>query len=185
MIQVSPENKTFRGIIKVVIGSSYLFRGEVLMAAETGMEATSVVFSSESLVVRMIWYRMMSAAERWQGHLYRSEAILKEAFLLLDSLEPNDVPPKFLLHLVMAWILYFSNNVERAFIYVTDALKYLDQAEFVWEIVEGNYLLALIHMAKGEPERAAQCIPRSSPRAELRETHTLLPLPMSSVHAST
>ncbi len=155
--RISPANKSFTGMIGVIIGSSYLFRGDLSFASQAGLDVMSAVRSSESLLVEMMWFRLMAAVERWQGHLYRAEAILKDGFSVLERTRFRDAPLGCLLNFEMAWICYFQNNLNDALDYTTKALAFLDEAGFAWEIVEANFLLSLIYLARGEAEGVSKC----------------------------
>lgn len=155
--RISPANKSFAGMIGVIIGSSHLFRGELSLAGQASLNVMSAARSSESLLVEMMWFRLMAAIERWQGHLHRAEAILNDGFSVLERTRFRDAPLGCLLNFEMAWIRYFQDGLDDALDYATKALAFLTEAGFAWEIVEANFLLSLILLARGEAERASRC----------------------------
>jgi LuxR family transcriptional regulator, maltose regulon positive regulatory protein len=149
--------KTFiPGMMKVIVGSAYLFRGDLKEAGETARDATTTVLSSDSLFVKILWFRLMAAVERWQGRLRAAEAVLENGFSFLEQKGLSDSSVKFLLQFEPAWICYHRNELERAHDYAGAALKYLDQSGFVHEIVTGNFLLSIVLLAQGEVEAAAR-----------------------------
>jgi LuxR family transcriptional regulator, maltose regulon positive regulatory protein len=150
-------DKTFLpGMTKVIIGSSYFFRGEMLRASEKAYEATTTVLSSNSLFVTMLWFRLMAGVERWQGHLHGAEAALDKGFSFLRQKGLSDSPLSSILCFEMAWVAYERNDLERALDYLNTALKYLDQAGFSNEIATGYFLRSLILLGRGETEDAGR-----------------------------
>ncbi len=157
LAHISRENKSFAGMVEVIIGASRLFRGELSLAYEVVKKATSTVLSCDSFFIKMLWFRLMAEVERLQGHLHRAEAILGEGFELLERAEMHDSPVRCFLYFGMGWVHYLQNDIGRAFDFTSKSLKYLDQTGFAWEIVEDNFLLGLLHAARGEAEGVSEC----------------------------
>jgi len=158
--EISPENEDLSAIIRTISRSSHMYRGDMRLASEALREASAAVFSCRSPLAKMIWGRTMAAAERFQGHLRQSEVVLKEAFPFLERSNLSAGPLEFMLYLPMAWISYMRNNLAKAAEYTTAVLKYVEQTRFVYEISDGNYLLALIHLARGEADKVEPCVLR-------------------------
>ena len=152
--RISLEKTFLPGMLKVIIGSSYFFRGEMARASQAAREAMTTVLSSNSLFVTMLWFRLTAGVERWQGHLRGAEAQLEKGFLFLRQKGLLDSPLSSILCFEMAWVTYQRNDLDRALDYVSIALKYLDQASFSNEIATGYFLLSLIRLARGEADEA-------------------------------
>src|SRR5208283_2427383 len=104
------------------------------------------------LWARMLWFRVAATAERMQGHLHRSEAILTGAFEFLQQKGLSHAPVRFVLYLPLAWILYHRNDLDGALKRATDAAAYWEHVRFVRDMLEGNLLLSLIYSARGDKE---------------------------------
>ncbi len=154
LARISLEKTFLPGTIKVIIGSSYFFRGEMARASQTAREAMTTVLSSNSLFTTMLWFRLTAGVERWQGHLRGAEAALEKGFLFLRQKGLSESPLSSILCFEMAWVAYQRNDLDKALDYVSIALKYLDQAGFSNEIATGYFLLSLIRLARGEAEEA-------------------------------
>ena len=155
---ISPENKVFSGYIKVLIALSYILQGNPTLANAALKEASVMIFASKSMWARILWFKFIATVERMQGNLRRSEAILQQAFEFLERKGLSDTPLKFILYLPLAWISYHYNNLDKALEYATIALKYGERVRFARDIIEGNLLLSLIHLANKETEKANQCM---------------------------
>lgn len=156
--QISLEKTFLPGMIKVVIGSTYFFRGEMLKASETAREATTTVLSANSLFVTMLWFRLTAGVERWQGHLHGAEAFLEKGFSFLRQKGLAESSLSSILCFEMAWVAYQRNDLTKALDHVNTALKYLDQAGFSNEIATGYFLLSLIQLALGRAEEAGRSV---------------------------
>ncbi len=157
---ISHENRFFSGYIKVAVSLSHFLRGNPPLASETLKEASGIIFSSKSIWARMFWYKNMADVERVQGHLYRSEAILGEAFRSFDEKGLFHTPLKLLLYLPMAWIWYLRNDLEKALVYAERGLEYAHHSQFTRDYMEGNYLLGLLWSALNRPDEVERCIDR-------------------------
>lgn len=149
----SPENRFSYSLIKSMLYSFRHFdQGSLPSASNPNplQEALTTISSSESVWAKITWFRSMAIIERWQGHLHRSEAILRDAFQFLDRKGLSDTHFKFALDLPMAWIFYFRNDLEKALEYANIALRYTEPVTDTIDIVEGSLLLAYIHQAMGE-----------------------------------
>ncbi len=158
---ISSENRQFAGYIGICIAMGQLIRGNPVMAGEALREASTAIFSSESLWARMLWFRYSAMVEGTQGHLHRSEALLKEALEMLDRRGLSESPLKSSLYLPMAWIAYYRNDLHGAQEYVVSAMAFGEQATFVRDVVDGWLLLLLIRLARGEPEEAARSVQKA------------------------
>jgi LuxR family maltose regulon positive regulatory protein len=152
--RVSPENMVFPGMIKIMIGSSYLFQGDVLRAGETAREASGTFSSSESILVRMLWIRLMAATERLKGHLHVAADTLEKGFELLERMGGRHVPASYVLHSAIAWVHYMRNDLNKASEHVSKTLSLLEAAGSIWESIETRFLAALTHIARSEFEKA-------------------------------
>ncbi len=157
---MSPEDKGFSAIVRVMSLSSHIHRGNMRLAGEALRDVSSAVFSSGNLLAKMIWFQTVAKTEMFQGRLSQAEAVVREGFLFLDRSNLSGSPLRPMLHLAMAWICYMRNDLARAMEYALTTLKYAEQTRFVYEINDGNYLLALIYLAGGETEKAEQCARR-------------------------
>ncbi len=155
---ISSQNGQFAGYIKFPISLSYLLDGMPSAACATLREAQPLLFSSQSIWPRTLWFRMMAGAERMRGHLCRSEAILSEAFELLQQKEMAEAPMRFILYMPMAWVAYHHNELDKAFEYALGATEYGKRASYTRDRLEGLLVLALTHLARGEKEEAAVSI---------------------------
>ncbi len=147
-------------IVKMFVVSSYHHQGELGLACQALDESAPTFLSSKRPLDAVYWHRIKAALERFQGRLSRSQAVLEDAFLFLDRRGLSKVAPKFLLYLPMAWNSYLRNDLEKALEYATISLKYVGQTGYVYEISEVNYLLALVHLGRGELEKTQQCMRR-------------------------
>ncbi len=158
--RISPRKTFLPGMIKVIIGSCYLFRGDIIQAAETAIEATTTVLSSDSLFVKMVWFRLMGRVETWRGRLRRAEAVLERGFSFLEQQGLSDSSCAFFFRFDMAWIYYFRNDLKEAYDHASTALRYLDQSGLAMDVVTGDFLLGLILLALGDSEGANGCAQR-------------------------
>ncbi len=151
---ISPENKISPGHIKILIASSHILQGRPLAASNALKEALPLIISSGTSWGRVFWYRSAATVERMQGGLRRSEAILQEAFDFLKGKGLSASPVRFLLYLPAAWACYHRNDLGKALEYAKDAATYAEQVRFVTDAIEGNLLLSLICVGKGDTEGA-------------------------------
>ena len=174
--RVSPTSRTLSGI-GMLIPFRHFYRGEMVTAGEALDETAKVVFTSGRRLDRAIWFRVMAMVERFQGRLFRSEAVLNEA---LPHISENSIesggPLEFMVNLPMAWILYLRNDVDKAMEYASTALRYVEQTRFLYELLDGNYLLSLIHLARHETDKADRCAQRMRWAARAAGTPELLGL---------
>ena len=154
---ISPANKPFAGWIKILVSLSYMFDGRPSASEAALKEASSLVFPSANWFTKILWFRMVAGTERVRGRLRRSEAILRQAFELIEQKAMSDTSLKFLLYLPMAWVAYHRNDLEKALEYATGAARYGERTAFRRDNVEGNLLLSLIHLARGDEEEERRC----------------------------
>ncbi len=151
---ISKENELFISYIKIFMAWSYLLKGDLALSDSVLREASSIVFSSWSQWVRMVWYRSVSMVERMRGNLHRAETILQEAFALLDSSGLSDTPLKFMLYMPMAWVCYHRNDLDNARYYALGAARYGERSAFTRDLLESNLLLTLVCMGQGDTSGA-------------------------------
>jgi LuxR family transcriptional regulator, maltose regulon positive regulatory protein len=158
--RVSPNSRTLAGI-GMLIPFKHFYRGEMVAADEALDETASVVFSSGRRLDRAIWFRVKAMVERFQGRLSGSEAVLDEALPCIkdDGIESGD-PLEFMINLPRAWLFYLRNDIGKAMEHGSAALKYVEQSRFLYELIDGNYLMALIHLARRDTEKASRCVQR-------------------------
>ena len=160
MHKSSPGDKFLSGITKVTMARCHLLQGNLGTAAETLREASATVLSSENTYVRMLWSKVMSDVERWQGRLHRAEAVLGDSFLFLEQKQLSDSPMQFMYYLPMAWLFYYRNDLEKALEYGIIALRNAEQGRATAFVVEGNILLLFIYAALGDAENEDRCAQR-------------------------
>ncbi|MBT8338721.1 MAG: hypothetical protein HKP58_05475 [Desulfatitalea sp.] len=152
---LSQENKLYSGLIKIIIAGTHLFQGSMSLADLQLKDASSDIFSTESVWGRMIWSKLTATSNRFQGRLRQAEAALDEAFHSLNE-KPNKAPFKYLLYLPMARVLYLRNDLENAMEYVFLSLRYTEHMDLLCETLEANELLSSIYLAMGQVDKAIQ-----------------------------
>jgi LuxR family maltose regulon positive regulatory protein len=160
MHKSSPGDKFLSGVTKVTMARCHLLQGNLTAAAEMLKEASPTVLSSENTYVRMLWSKVMSDVERWQGRLHRAEAVLGDSFLFLEQKGLSDSPMQFMYYLPMAWLFYYRYDLEKALEYAVIALCNAEQGRATAFVVEGNILLLFIYAALGDAENADRCAQR-------------------------
>jgi LuxR family maltose regulon positive regulatory protein len=160
MHKSSPGDKFLSGVTKVTMARCHLLQGNLTTAAEMLREASATVLSSENTYIRMLWSKVMSDVERWQGRLHRAEAILHDSFLFIEQKQLSDSPMQFMYYLPMAWLFYYRNDLEKASEYGVIALRNVEQERATAFVVEGNILLLFIYAAMGDSENADRCAQR-------------------------
>lgn len=150
---ISPENKQFSGYIMILVSLSHIVQGNPRLADAALGKASPLIISSGSIWARSFWYRLKAVVAKMQGHLHKSDAVLREAFDYLAHKDLLNVPLKSNLHLPMAWVCYQRNELDKALGFATDAAEYGERVKFIRDMVEGNLLLALVHCARGDKER--------------------------------
>lgn len=173
--QISTENRALSAF-RTTIPFGYFYKGNMLLARKALKQAWESVCSSGNRSAVMIWFRVAATVERFQGGLRRSEAILKEGYLFLQRSGLSGAHLKFMLDLQMAWIDYARNDVEKAFESAMTVLRYVEQTGFLYEVVDVNYLLALIFVARGDTDRADRSIQRMQRAARSIGTPSLIAL---------
>ncbi len=151
---ISRENRQFSGYLKMTVAFSYSCQGAPLKAADALREASAIMSSTDSIWGRVVCWRYSAAVEGTQGHLHRAEETLKKAFQTLDVKSVADSPIQFLLHLPMAWVHYYHNELEEAEACAARALHYSERAGIARDIIEGLLLNMLICLAKGDLDGA-------------------------------
>jgi len=159
-LEVSKNDNLLGGAIELTVALSQFYKGNLLEAEATLREIRHVIFLSQSIFRRMLWFKSFADVERWQGHLSRSEATIKQAFLFLDHHEHHDSPLRFFLYLPLAWISYLRNDLDGALEHATTSFRYAEQAGFINEIIGSNFLLSMIYLARGESEKIDLCTQR-------------------------
>lgn len=152
-LELSKDDNLFGGAIELTVALSQLYQGNLLEAEATLRRIRHVVFSSESIFRKMLWFKAFADVERWQGHLVRSESIIKEAFLFLDHHGYHDTPLRFFLYLPLAWISYLRNDLDGALEHATMSSRHAEQAGFINENIGSNFLLSMISLAGSESEK--------------------------------
>jgi LuxR family maltose regulon positive regulatory protein len=152
--RASPDNKFYYSFIKNMVTYTWrhLFHEGLPSASHALREALATISSSDSVWARMTWFRSMAYMERWQGHLHRTEAVLRDGFQFLEWKGLSDAPVRFLLYLPMAWVFYFRNDLEKVLEYAKVALSYAERVTDVIDIVEASALLSYAHESRGEWE---------------------------------
>lgn len=154
---ISDENKILSAYIKIHKALSYMLKAEPVPASQALKDASTIIFSSDTLWPRMIWSRTMATVERMQGRLLRSEVLLQEAVQFLSERNLSNLPLKYMLYLPMGWNYYFRNDLDQSFAYTDAAMKYAEKVKFSRDIIESNLLLALIFQAKGQLDAIEAC----------------------------
>ena len=106
----------------------------------------------------MLWFGLAADVERSQGRLHRAEAIAQEGFLDLARKGLSDTPREFAIHLSMAWVCYFRNDLEKALEHGAGALRYAEQVGSVSIVIVASLVLSLAHIASGRAEKVDQYI---------------------------
>ncbi len=153
---ISPENRLFSGYIKILVALHHISRGNPAQADAALKEASPLIISSGAIWARVLWFRLLATVQRMQGRLYRSEAVLREAFEFVREKDLSEAPLQYILYLPMAWIYYNRNEMEKASKYASGAASYGEHVGFARDIAEGNLLLSLIHLATGEMKEAEE-----------------------------
>lgn len=159
-LEVSKNDHLLGGAIELTVALSQLYKGNLSEAEATLKGIQHVIFLSKSIFRRMLWFKSFADVERWQGHLSRSEATIKQAFLYLDNHEHHDSLLRFFLYLPLAWISYLRNDLDKALDHATTSSRYAEQAGFISEMIGSNFLLSMIFLARGESEKIDICLRR-------------------------
>jgi LuxR family maltose regulon positive regulatory protein len=154
----SPEDRLLSGMTRIIVARSNFLRGNPLAASDALKEARPLIISSKSVWGRVLWSKVAADVERWQGHLHLAEAILRDAFLLLDQKELPDTPLRAMLCLPMGWVLYLKNELGKAQEYAILAVSHAEQTKTATDLLEGYILLCHLYIALGEKTKAAQSI---------------------------
>lgn len=72
----------------------------------------------------------------------------------------HDSTLEYFFYVPMALIFYARNELEKARWYVINDLRVARNSNFVTDCADGSFLLALINMAMGKPEKANSCMRR-------------------------
>jgi LuxR family transcriptional regulator, maltose regulon positive regulatory protein len=160
MHKSSPGDKFLSGITKVTMARCHVLQGNLITAAETLKDASKEVLSSENTYVRMLWTKVMSDVERWQGHLHRAEAVLGKSLQFMEQKGLFDSPMQFMYYLPMAWLFYYRNNLEKALEYGLLALHNAELGKATAFVVETNIVLSFIYAALDDAENADRCAQR-------------------------
>jgi LuxR family transcriptional regulator, maltose regulon positive regulatory protein len=173
--QISPENRALSAF-RTTIPFGYFYKGQMLLAREALKQAWESVSHSGNRTGMMIWFRVAATIERFRGRLRQSEAVLEEGYVFLQRSGLSGAHLKFMLDLQMAWVSYLRNDVEKAFGFALTVLRYVEQTRFLYEIVDVNYLLSLILVARGETDKAARSMQRIQRAARSIGTPSLVAL---------
>jgi LuxR family maltose regulon positive regulatory protein len=144
--------------MKVILSRCYFFHGNISLTGDILKDAAKSIFLSDSIWGRILWYKHMAEAERWQGHLHRAEALSRECFVFLERKGFSDIRLKFLLYQQMAWVYYYRNNLEKALEYLAIASRFAEQTGSFTGIIEAAFLQTHIYIDTGKVEKADQCI---------------------------
>ncbi len=156
----SPADKFLLGITKVTMARCHALQGNLTAAAETLRETSATVLSSDNTWTRMLWCKVASDVECWQGRLHRAEAVLSDCLLLLEQKGLSESPMQCMYYLPMAWLLYYRNDLEKALEYGVIAVRSAEQGRATGFVVEGNILLLFVYAALGDAENADRCARR-------------------------
>lgn len=107
-----------------------------------------------------LWFRFMALAKRCQGDLKGAENGLNGGFHFLREKQLHDSTLEYFFYVPMALIFYARNELEKARWYVINDLRVARNSNFVTDCADGSFLLALINMAMGKPEKANSCMRR-------------------------
>jgi LuxR family maltose regulon positive regulatory protein len=153
---VSSDNRILSVFAKVVIAKFHILRGDLSHASDLLKEITVMTPSPQYVWTNMIRFRMIADVERWRGRLRQSGAVLEEAFVFLEHTGLRDSPLKPMLHLPIAWLAYYHNDLEKALEFANDALEYAKRFRMAQDILDSGFLVFLVHIAKGNAEKARQ-----------------------------
>jgi LuxR family maltose regulon positive regulatory protein len=157
-LEVSKHDNLLGGAIELTVALSQFYKGNLLEAEATLRKIRPVIFLSQSIFRKMLWFKSFADVERWQGRLNRSGATIKQAFLFLDHHEHHDSLLRFFLYLPLAWISYHRNDLDAALEHATMSYRYAEQAGLISEIIGSNFLLSLIFLGRGELEKIDPCL---------------------------
>ena len=136
------------------MASCCLYQGKLAESEEILKESWPSVSSSESAFRKMLWYRTSADLERWRGRLGRSQAIVEQAFRLLDRENLGDTSLKLYLYQPLAWVHYLRNELDKAPEYATMSCRNAEQVSHISEIIGARFLLSLLSCARGERDKA-------------------------------
>jgi LuxR family transcriptional regulator, maltose regulon positive regulatory protein len=142
------------------ISFAHFHKGRMHLAAGAIERASEAVFASGNLTSAMIWFRVAATIERFQGHLNRSEKILHDAYRFFTEKGLLSAKLRFMLDLQWAWIFYQRNDLNKAREYALTVSRYVEQTRFLFEVVDVNYLLALISVAMNEDDKVDRYLQR-------------------------
>jgi tetratricopeptide (TPR) repeat protein len=156
--KISTDDRAYRYALRLAIAGSHLQRGDPL-AAEAALEETpTTILSSKGFFKRILWFRYMAETKKWQGGLDQAETVINEAFLFLRDNGLQDTSLENYLYLPLAAICYSRNKLDEALKYTTIALRDARQLRLINDIIAGTFLLSMIHLAKGDSEKARDCM---------------------------
>jgi ATP/maltotriose-dependent transcriptional regulator MalT len=107
-----------------------------------------------------LWFRFMASVKKCQGDLIGAENVVNGGLYILREKQLQDTTLEYFLYVPMALIFYARNELEKAKRYVINALRVARNSNFVNDIADGSFLLAMIHMAMGKPNKVNMCIRR-------------------------
>jgi LuxR family maltose regulon positive regulatory protein len=107
-----------------------------------------------------LWFRFMAFAKKYQGDLKGAESVLNGGLYFVREKQLHDGTLEYFFYVPMALIFYARNELEKAKRYVINDLRVARNSNFATDIVDASFLLAMINMAMGKPERANACMRR-------------------------
>ena len=167
---IDPKNEMFQNFIRAEMAASYFLKGEMADAKTALQDMSVVVLASESSRVKITWFRLMIAVERKMGRLERATALLKDANYYINQMGLSEASIKCMLYIETAWLAFFQGDLNRAGTFADMAVSYLDEATgYEHEILEGNFIAALVHMANDETAMAEQRLQRIKRTAKVSD----------------
>jgi len=134
------------------------YQGKASMARAVLNEVSRTELYTKNLSWSAMWFRVMANVRKYQGDLSGAESVLNEGFVFLGRKQLQDTALEYHFYLPMASIFYARNELEKAKRYAVATLRSAHHTNKVSDIADGNFLLAMIQMAKGKSRKVNACI---------------------------
>jgi LuxR family maltose regulon positive regulatory protein len=151
-------NLFLRAIVAQTLGFAYQCLGDVAAASETLKEAVALSRDSGRKYLTMTATARLGRAQEVQGLLRQAYETHREALQLASDLGTTRVPYSGMVHVGIAEVLYEWNDLEGAVYHASEGIRLAELGGRVSFAVAGRIVVALVHQARGDVDRAFETI---------------------------
>jgi LuxR family maltose regulon positive regulatory protein len=165
-----PERKWFsRGVAALTLGMAPLSSGDPAAAVRALSEAVRLSQAGGRTYLTLIATTMLGEALQMQGRLHEAAETQRQALQLASGEGNRPAPFAGLAHVGLSRLLYEWDDLDGAMHQAQKGIELSKLGGLVEAIPAGCFVLARVHLARGQPDQAARLIRETEHLAERYE----------------